>query len=130
MHIERVASQAPYTARWGYSRAIRIGDRVLVSGTSATKPDGSVYAPGDAYEQTRYVLDLIQAALRDVGASLEDVVSTRAYLTTRDIWPEVGRAHLEHFGATLPTSTCIAGIELLQPQLLVEIEAEAITAVD
>ena len=130
MNVQRVASLAPYTARWGYSRAIRHGDRILVSGTSATRPDGSVHAPGDPYEQTRYVLELIQTALQDLGSSLPDVVRTRVYLTTPDIWPEVGRAHLEYFGATLPASTCIAGVELMQPDLLVEIEAEAFTGAD
>ena len=122
---QAVASKAPYTRHWGYSRAMRIGSRVLVSGTSATLPGGGVHAPGDAYEQSRYILEIIVLALKEVGAEARDVVRTSVFITTTDIWREVGRAHLEYFGETLPVSTCIAGIQLMQPDLLVEIEAEA-----
>jgi len=125
---ERVRSQAPYTGSWGYSRAIRVGDRVLVSGTSASLPDGSVHAPGDPYEQSVFILDLIEAALADVGAALADVVRTRAFLTDVELWREVGRAHLERFGDVLPASTCVGGSTLLHPELVVELEAEAIVA--
>lgn len=128
MSAERVRSLAPYTGSWGYSRAVRVGDRVLVSGTSATLPDGSVHAPGDAYEQAVYILDLIEAALADVGAELADVVRTRAFLTDVSLWREVGRAHLERFGEVLPASSCLGGATLLHPDLVVEIEAEAIVA--
>lgn len=122
----RAVSKAPYTSSWGYSRAIRVGDRVEVSGTSATNPDGAVHAPGDPYEQARFVLEIIRAALEDVGASMDDVVRTRAYLTRIDDWREVGRAHLEAFGSIQPASTCVAGIELMAPELLVELEAVAV----
>jgi len=125
MTIQRVESTAPYTQHWGYSRVLRIGDRLLVSGTSATNPDGSVHAPGDPYAQTVYILDLIESALREAGATLADVVLTRAFITTPDIWREVGRAHAERFGSILPVSSCIAGAELMQADLVVEIEAEA-----
>lgn len=125
MPIQRVMSRAPYTKHWGYSRAVKIGDRIVVSGTSATQPDGSVHAPGDPYAQTKYVLELVAAALADAGASLDDVIQTRVYIASPDLWREVGRAHLEYFGQSLPASTCIAGVELMQPGLLVEIEAEA-----
>lgn len=123
---ERAVSKAPYAASWGYSRAVRVGDRVEVSGTSATKPDGSPHAPGDPYEQTRFVLEIIRGALADVGASMEDVVCTRAFLKRIEDWREVGRAHLEAFGEILPASTCVAGIDLMQPELVVELEAVAV----
>lgn len=123
---DRAVSKAPYTASWGYSRAIRVGDRVEVSGTSATNADGSAHAPGDPYEQTRFVLEIIRGALADVGASMEDVVRTRAYLKRIEDWREVGRAHLEAFGEIQPASTCVAGIDLMTPELLVELEAVAV----
>lgn len=126
--IERVRSEAPYAGSWGYSRALRVGDRVLVSGTSATRPDGSVHAPGDPYEQAVFVLDLIERALRDVGAELSDVVLTRAFLADIADWKEVGRAHLERFGEVMPASSCIGGAVLMQPGLIVELEAEALIA--
>lgn len=128
MAIRRVESTATYTQHWGYSRVVRIGQRLLVSGTSATNPDGSVHAPGDPHAQTVYILALIDAALREAGATLSDVVLTRAFITTPEIWREVGRAHMEHFGSILPVSSCIAGAELMQPGLVVEIEAEAFVA--
>lgn len=124
--MSRAESHAPYTGAWGYSRAVRIGDRVEVSGTSATNPDGSVHAPGDAYEQTRFVLEIVAAALGEVGASMADVVRTRAYLKRIEDWREVGRAHLGAFGDVQPASTCVAGIELMHPDLLVELEAVAV----
>lgn len=126
--MERVRSEAPYAGSWGYCRALRLGDRVLVSGTSATEADGSVHAPGDPYAQTIFIIGLIERALREVGAGLDDIVRTRAFLADIDDWREVGRAHLEHFGETLPTSTCIGGAVLMQPELVVELEAEAILA--
>jgi enamine deaminase RidA (YjgF/YER057c/UK114 family) len=122
----RVQSRAPFETLWGYSRAIRVADRIEVSGTSAIHPDGSVHAPGDAYEQTRYVIGIIDSALTELGSSLTHVVRTRAYLVHIDDWKEVGRAHLQAFGTTLPASTCVGGAVLLDPGLLVEIEATAV----
>lgn len=119
-------SEAPFTDAWGYSRAIRIGDRIEVAGTSAIHPDGSVHSPGDPYEQTRYILGIIERALAEVGSCFEHVIRTRAFLTRIDDFREVGRAHRETFGATLPVSTCVGGAVLLDPQLLVEIEASAV----
>lgn len=124
----RVRSEAPYAANWGYCRALRLGDRILVSGTSATEADGSVHAPGDPYRQTVFIIGVIERALRELGAGLDDIVRTRAFLTDIADWHEVGRAHLEHLGETLPTSTCIGGAVLMHPELVVELEAEAIVA--
>lgn len=128
--IERssVTSTAPYTLAWGYSRAVRIGRHIEVSGTSATFDDGSVHAPGDPYEQTRFIFRIIEEALTELGASLGDVVRTRAFLTRGNDWQEVGRAHLDVLGEIAPTSTCIAGVELLNDDLVVEIEVAAIVA--
>jgi enamine deaminase RidA (YjgF/YER057c/UK114 family) len=124
--MDRVRSEAPYAGSWGYSRALRVGDRILVSGTSATEADGSVHAPNDPYAQTVFIIGLIERALSEVGAGLDDIVRTRAFLADIADWREVGRAHLEHFGETLPTSTCIGGAVLMQPELVVELEAEAL----
>lgn len=119
-------STAPYTEKWGYSRAVRIGNRIEVAGTSATRDDGSVHAPGDPYEQTLYIIRVMQAAVERLGGSISDTVRTRAYLVNVDDWQEVGRAHREVFGEIAPASTCIAGIELLKPDLLVELELTAV----
>ena len=121
-----VAARGPWTDDWGYARAVRIGDRIEVSGTSAIRADGEVAHPGDPYAQTVFVLDVIERALNRLGATVEDVVRTRGFLVSIDDWREVGRAHAERFGATMPASTCVAGIELMKPELLVEFEATAV----
>jgi enamine deaminase RidA (YjgF/YER057c/UK114 family) len=101
---------------------------VVVSGTSASLPDGSVFAPRDPYAQSHYVFDVIERALIEVGAQMREVVRTRAFLTDIEMWREVGRAHLERFGEIQPASTCVGGAVLLHPDLVVEFEAEAIVA--
>lgn len=121
-----VAARGPWTDDWGYSRAVRVGDRIEVAGTSAIKADGSVHAPGDPYAQAVFVLDVIERALNALGAGVEDVVRTRAYLTDISTWREVGRAHAERFGKVMPASTCVGGAVLLDPELLVEFEAVAV----
>jgi enamine deaminase RidA (YjgF/YER057c/UK114 family) len=115
---------------WGYSRALRVGDRIEVSGTTAVSADGEVVAAGDPYAQTRFIFGIIATALAELGASLDDVVRTRVFL--RDIvhWREVGRAHRELFGSVKPTSSCVGGVDLLNPALLVEIEAVAAVRAD
>lgn len=129
MNVEQsptVPAERVWEAAWGYSRAVRIGSRVEVSGTSAMTPEGVVFGAGDAYEQARYILSVIGEALARVGASLDDVVRTRVFLVNIDDWQEVGRAHAETFGAVKPASSCIGGITLMAPELLVEIEAIAV----
>ena len=124
--IQRIPTGGPWVDAYGYSRAVRVGRIVEVSGTTAVDPDGKPVAPGDAYEQTRYVFGIIEAALAEVGVSLLDVVRTRLFLRNIDDWREAGRAHREIFSDTLPASSCVGGCDLLLPELLVEIEASAV----
>lgn len=123
-----VSAERPWTEIVGYSRAVRRGGFVEVAGTSATRADGTVVAPGNPYEQARYILDEIVRALESVGATTSDVVRTRVYLTDIDQWQDVGRAHGEVFGRVRPTSTFVEVSRLLLPEHLVEIEATAICA--
>lgn len=123
--IERVASGGPWEARFGYSRAVRAGDLVLVAGTTAIDEDGVVRGIGDAAAQTAFVLDRIEAALARAGARLEQVVRTRMYVTDVSWAEEVGRVHGERFGAHRPASTMVGVAALLDPRMLVEIEATA-----
>ena len=110
----------------GYSRAVRVGPFVAVAGTTATDETGAVVAPGDAGLQTEVVLNKIRDALGRAGAGLEDVVRTRIYVTDIADWEAVGRAHGAVFGAIRPASTLVQVSALIDPALVVEIEAEAI----
>ncbi len=108
----------------GYSRAVRIGDRILVSGTTATGPDGLV-GGGDAAEQTHYIIDKIEAAIEQLGGHLQDVVRTRMFVSDMAQWEAVARAHGERFGDIRPVNTLVQA-KLVGEQYLVEIEAEAV----
>jgi enamine deaminase RidA (YjgF/YER057c/UK114 family) len=124
MDRQHVTSGAAFEDRVGYSRAVRVGDRVWVSGTAPIMP-GDADPPADAYGQARVCLEIVERALHDAGASLDDVVRTRIYVTRADLIEEVGRAHREAFAAARPATTGIV-TELLDPRWLVEIEAEAV----
>jgi enamine deaminase RidA (YjgF/YER057c/UK114 family) len=119
-----ISSGAAFEARVGYSRAVRVGDRVWVSGTAPIMPDDADL-PAGAYEQAQVCLGIIERALREAGAGLDDVVRTRIYVVDRALIDEVGRAHGEAFGPARPATTGIV-TQLLDPRWLVEIEAEAV----
>ena len=110
----------------GYARSVRVGDHVYVSGTTATDADGRLVAPGDARGQTRQCLRNIGAALERAGATFADVVRTRIYVVDIDQWEAIGRAHREVFGGILPASAMVEVRRLIHPEMLVEIEVDAI----
>ncbi|HLB23440.1 MAG TPA: RidA family protein [Dehalococcoidia bacterium] len=110
----------------GYSRAVRVGDRVFVAGTAPVAEGGGTHAPGDAYAQARRCLEIILKALGEAGASAADVVRTRMFVTDISRWQEYGRAHGEVFGQIRPATTMVEVRALIEPEMLIEIEAEAV----
>jgi enamine deaminase RidA (YjgF/YER057c/UK114 family) len=122
---QNFATGTPWEPVFGYSRAVRIGNRVWVSGTSATDAQGRI-VEGDAYAQTKQVLKNIEAALVRAGSSMHDVVRTRIYVVRRDDCDRVGRAHGEAFGAIRPAAAMVVVSALVDPAMLVEIEADAV----
>ncbi|QHT59529.1 RidA family protein [Paenibacillus lycopersici] len=125
MDRERVFTGSPWEPLVGYCRAIRAGNRIEVAGTTAMK-DGEVVGVGDPYEQAKFALQTIERALRELGAEMSHVVRTRMFVTDISRWEEIGRAHGEFFKEIRPAATMVEVRALIDPRLLVEIEAEAI----
>ncbi|SIR36338.1 RidA family protein [Pontibacter lucknowensis] len=125
MKRQNISSGAVWEDIIGYSRAVRVGNIVEVAGTTATEGD-QVIGIGDAYEQARYILQKIEKALQEVGATMKQVVRTRIYVTDISQWEAVGRAHGEFFSNIKPTSTMVEVRALIKPEQLVEIEVTAI----
>ncbi len=122
----RIPSNSPYEPIIGFSRAVRVGDTVYVSGTVAFDSDGRLVAQGDVYAQTVQAIRNIEAALREAGAALSDVVRTRVYLTDIARWEEAARAHREAFSEVRPATSMIEVSRLASPDMLVEVEAVAV----
>lgn len=126
MEFERTFSRAPWEEKVGYCRALRAGSHIYVTGTAPVDEQGGCFAPGNAYAQTRRCLEIIQRALQDLGAEMGDVVRTRMFVTDISRWQEYGRAHGEFFAAHPPATTMVQVSALIDPQMLIEIEAEAV----
>ena len=123
---KNIHTGAPWESKAGYCRAVRVGPHIAVSGTAPVGDDGEVVAPGDAYLQAKRCLEIIEKSLQEAGAGLHDVVRTRMFVTDISRWSEIGKAHREAFGDIHPATSMVEVSQLIDPGMLVEIEADAI----
>ena len=128
MNRQNISSGGPWEAVVGYSRAVRIGNTVAVSGTTSANPDGTIHGVGDPYEQARRSFEIIERALAEAGAALSDVIRTRMYVIDISHWREISRAHAEFFAEVRPAATMVQVSALMTPEILVEIEVDAVLA--
>jgi enamine deaminase RidA (YjgF/YER057c/UK114 family) len=126
MEFRRAFSAAPWEAQVGYCRALRAGNQIFVTGTAPVAEGGGVHAPGDAYRQAQRCFQIIEKALRDLGAGPRNLVRTRMFVTDISRWEEFGRAHREAFGEHPPATTMVEVKALIDPAMLIEVEADAV----
>lgn len=126
MTRQNISSGGPWEEVVGYSRAVRIGNIVAVSGTTAAQPDGTVYGGDDAYQQAYRAFEIAERALREAGAARDDVIRTRMFVTDITRWEEFSRAHGDFFREARPASTMVEVRRLMTPEMLIEVEVDAV----
>ena len=126
MARQLISSGGPWEEVVGYSRAVRTGNQVFVSGTTSANADGTIHGPGDAHAQARRCFEIIERALAEAGATMKQVVRTRMFVTDISRWEEFSRAHGEYFAAVKPAATMVQVSALMDPEMLIEIEVDAV----
>ena len=130
MRLTRVFSGAPWGSKVGYCRAVKAGKHIYVSGTAPINEEGQIFAPGDAYRQARRCLEIMERALQELGCGRESVVRTRMFVTDVGRWEEYGRAHREFFSQHPPATSMVEVRSLIHPDMLIEIEVDAVRGED